>query len=434
MIFERPHAGESAVLVHLNFPPFYPEQADLPEFIELARSAGANILQVLEGSRSVPDSKFFMGSGKVDELAAICRETKAELVLVNHSLSPAQERNLEKVLQCRVLDRTGLILDIFAKRAHTHEGKLQVELAQLSYMSTRLVRGWTHLERQRGGAIGLTGPGETQLELDRRLIKGGLKQIRKRLEKVRSQRQQGRQSRQRSGIPMISLVGYTNAGKSSLFNRLTESTVYVKDKLFATLDPTFRQLHLPTVGKVILADTVGFIRHLPHGLVEAFRATLEETVQADILLHVIDANDPQHDEYIEQVNVVLAQIGADEKPMIQVFNKIDLNPELLPAVQYNNDRKVERVWLSAHTGTGIELLQAALATYLSDKIVHGLLTLAPNYAKLRAQLYQQQCVEREQILENGEWQLTVTISLEMLQRLCDEAEVAVETIFVNHED
>lgn len=424
MIFDREPVGETAILVHIDFSRYDGEHSDLPEFIELAKSAGAQVLEVVQGRRDVPDPKLLMGSGKVEELAAICAERKAELVLVNYALSPSQERNLEKQLKCRVLDRTGLILDIFAKRAHTHEGKLQVELAQLAHMATRLVRGWTHLERQRGGCIGLTGPGETQLELDKRLLKVRIKQIRQRLEKVRTQRALGRQSRKRSGLPTISLVGYTNAGKSTLFNQLTGADVLVKNQLFATLDPTLRHLELPRVGKVIVADTVGFIRNLPHGLVEAFRATLEETVEADLLLHVVDAHDPEHSEYIIQVMKVLAQIGAHEKPIIEVFNKIDRLEGVEPHVQRDEAGHIRRVWLSAQNLQGLELLQEALIEQLADKMVSGVLTLSGNYARLRAQLYEQHCVEQETILETGEWQLQVRAARHLLAKLCQEAQFA----------
>ncbi|MDH5594205.1 MAG: GTPase HflX, partial [Gammaproteobacteria bacterium] len=290
-MFERPQTGERAVLVHLEFP-FAAQREELDEFRELVVSAGAEPVAVVVGSRKTPDPKFFVGTGKVEEIRDAIINNEAEVVLFNHALSPAQERNLERELKCRVLDRTGLILDIFAQRAQTHEGKLQVELAQLVHMSTRLVRGWTHLERQKGG-IGLRGPGETQLETDRRLLNDRIKQINKRLEKVQKQRDQGRRSRRRADIPTVSLVGYTNAGKSTLFNRLSGASVFAANQLFATLDPTLRRLELPTGQPVIIADTVGFIRHLPHDLVAAFRSTLEETRQADVLLHVIDAHDEE---------------------------------------------------------------------------------------------------------------------------------------------
>ncbi|HEY9034356.1 MAG TPA: ribosome rescue GTPase HflX, partial [Pseudomonadales bacterium] len=285
MFFERASGGERAVLVHVDFIS-ESQGEDVDEFIELVRSAGADITAVIRLRRQSPVAGTLIGSGKLEEISAVIQAEQADIVLFNHSLSPSQERNLEKILQCRVLDRTGLILDIFAQRARTHEGKLQVELAQLQHMSTRLVRGWTHLERQKGG-IGLRGPGETQLETDRRLLRERIKSLLRRLEKVQKQREQGRRSRKKAAIPTISIVGYTNAGKSTLFNRLTEAEVYAADQLFATLDPTLRRLTLDKVGPAVLADTVGFIRHLPHKLVEAFKSTLEETTLADLLLHVV---------------------------------------------------------------------------------------------------------------------------------------------------
>ena len=349
MFFDRPDSGECAVLVHLNLAS-ETEREDPREFEELVISAGGDPVAYVMGARDVPDSRTFVGSGKLQEIAEAVREHGAQIVMFNHSLSPSQERNLEKELQCRVLDRTGLILDIFAQRARTHEGKLQVELAQLQHMSTRLVRGWTHLERQKGG-IGLRGPGETQLETDRRLLRARIKSILARLEKVRKQRDNGRRSRRRAEVPVVSLVGYTNAGKSTLFNRLTESRVYAANQLFATLDPTLRRLELENVGPVVLVDTVGFIAHLPHKLVAAFKATLEETLNADLLLHVVDAATEQREDNIHQVHEVLAEIGADRIPQLQVYNKLDLL-EQAPRIDRNADGVPERVWLSAATGAG----------------------------------------------------------------------------------
>ncbi|MEQ8802460.1 MAG: ribosome rescue GTPase HflX, partial [Haliea sp.] len=321
MFFERPASGERAVLVHLTIAS-EDEREDPREFEELVLSAGGDPVAFVMGSRSVPDSRTFVGSGKLQEIADEVQLHEAEIVMFNHALSPSQERNLERELKCRVLDRTGLILDIFAQRARTHEGKLQVELAQLQHMSTRLVRGWTHLERQKGG-IGLRGPGETQLETDRRLLRARIKSIQGRLQKVQRQRDQGRRSRRRAEVPTIELVGYTNAGKSTLFNRLTGSSVFAADQLFATLDPTLRRLDLEEAGPVILADTVGFIAHLPHKLVEAFKATLEETVSADLLLHVIDVAAEAREDNIHQVEAVLEEIGAADIPLLQVYNKLD---------------------------------------------------------------------------------------------------------------
>ena len=350
MFFERPGGGERAILVHLDGQDPAARE-DPQEFQELARSAGAEAVGFVNVARHQPSAKFLIGSGKVEELHDLVKDGEAELVIFNHTLTPSQERNLERALECRVLDRTGLILDIFAQRARTHEGKLQVELAQLEHMSTRLVRGWTHLERQKGG-IGLRGPGETQLETDRRLLRVRIRQIKQRLEKVRGQREQARRGRRRADIPSVSLVGYTNAGKSTLFNALTESDVYAANQLFATLDPTLRRLELDDVGPVVLADTVGFIRHLPHKLVESFRATLEESSNADLLLHVIDAHEPERDQQIEQVLAVLGEIGANELPMLEVYNKVDLMEGIEPQIQRDADGKPQRVWVSARDGSG----------------------------------------------------------------------------------
>ena len=367
MFFERHEGGERAILVHLEGLDEQ-RQEDPQEFIELVRSAGAENAGFLTISRHQPTPRFLIGSGKVDELRALVKASEGELVIFNHTLTPSQERNLERELECRVIDRTGLILDIFAQRARTHEGKLQVELAQLDHLSTRLVRGWTHLERQKGG-IGLRGPGETQLETDRRLLRVRIKQITKRLEKVRSQRDQARRARRRAEIPVVSLVGYTNAGKSTLFNTLTVSEVYAADQLFATLDPTLRRIDLADIGPVILADTVGFIRHLPHKLVEAFRATLEESSQADLLLHVIDAADEERESNVDQVHHVLGEIGALELPMLEVYNKIDLIDGFEPQIQRDEEGVAVRVWISARQGRGLDLLAQAVSERLGDDIV-----------------------------------------------------------------
>jgi len=351
-------------LVHLNLHA-ESEREELAELRELALTAGASVVDTVTGARKRPDSKYFVGSGKAEEIRAAVAREQAEIVLFNHALSPAQERNLEQLLQCRVLDRTGLILDIFAQRASTYEGKLQVELAQLQHMSTRLVRGWTHLERQKGG-IGLRGPGETQLETDRRLIRDRIKQINKRLEKVRVQRDQGRKSRRKAALFSVSLVGYTNTGKSTLFNRLTGAHVYAADQLFATLDPTLRRVELANGAPLILADTVGFIRHLPHDLVAAFRSTLEETREADLLLHVIDAHDDNRLAGSEQVNKVLAEIGAQDVPQIEVYNKIDLLDACAPHIERDATGRVRRVWLSAVSGAGLDMLRQVLQESMPD--------------------------------------------------------------------
>ncbi|HCL39894.1 MAG TPA: GTPase HflX [Pseudomonas sp.] len=415
MFFERHEGGERAILVHLEGLDEQ-RQEDPQEFIELVRSAGAENAGFLTISRHQPTPRFLIGSGKVDELRALVKASEGELVIFNHTLTPSQERNLERELECRVIDRTGLILDIFAQRARTHEGKLQVELAQLDHLSTRLVRGWTHLERQKGG-IGLRGPGETQLETDRRLLRVRIKQITKRLEKVRSQRDQARRARRRAEIPVVSLVGYTNAGKSTLFNTLTVSEVYAADQLFATLDPTLRRIDLADIGPVILADTVGFIRHLPHKLVEAFRATLEESSQADLLLHVIDAADEERESNVDQVHHVLGEIGALELPMLEVYNKIDLIDGFEPQIQRDEDGVAVRVWISAREGRGLDLLAQAIAERLGDDIVQERIQLDYAEARLRAQFYAAGAVLGEQIGEDGRQQLEVRLQRSDFNRL-----------------
>ena len=406
-MFERPKGGERAILVHLDLEQVS-EREDLEEFAELAVSAGADPVAVVTGSRRIPEPKYFLGSGKADEVREVVAVEEADLVLVNHPLSPAQERNLERLLQCRVLDRIGLILDIFAQRARSHEGKLQVELAQLRHLSTRLVRGWTHLERQKGG-IGLRGPGETQLETDRRLLGVRIKQLSRRLEKVRKQREQGRRARRKADLPIVSLVGYTNAGKSTLFNRLTEAHVYAADQLFATLDPTLRRVDFPGGGGVVMADTVGFIRHLPHDLVAAFRSTLTETREADLLLHVIDGHDENRDVNMAQVHAVLDEIDADEVPQIEVFNKLDLMEGHEPRVERDDEGRVRRVWISARDGRGVELLVEVLSEYFRGHSVRGRLRLPPRDGRLRAQLFEAGAVLGEDFDESGHWLLDVEL-------------------------
>ncbi len=410
-LFERPGGGENAILVQISFNAAH-SSPDEVEFIELVRSAGAQVASLVVGSRQSPDPRYFVGEGKAEEIRSQIELHQANLVIFDHTLSPAQERNLEKLLQCRVLDRTGLILDIFAQRARSHEGKLQVELAQLKHLSTRLVRGWTHLERQKGG-IGLRGPGETQLETDRRLIGERIKQINKRLEKVQNQREQGRQSRKKNGIPTVSLVGYTNAGKSTLFNALTQADVYSADQLFATLDPTLRRVQLPNQRSIILADTVGFIRNLPHDLVAAFRSTLQETIDADLLLHVIDSHDEQREFYREQVNQVIAEIGAEKVPQIEVMNKIDLGGQE-PHVEEGDGANPTRVYLSARHHLGLDQLLDYLGNYFSGQIFQGDLRIPPQHARLRARLYADNAVREESITENGEFFLNIAIDQQRL--------------------
>ncbi len=406
---------DNAIVVHVFFSQNR-NQEDLNEFQQLAESAHVNILQIITTSRSTPQAKYFVGEGKAQEIAQAVETHNADVVLVNHSLTPAQTRNLESICQCRVVDRTGLILDIFAQRARSHEGKLQVELAQLKHLATRLVRRKTGLDQQKG-AVGLRGPGETQLETDRRLIKVRIAQLQNRLEKVNKQRNQNRQTRQKADIPTISLVGYTNAGKSTLFNRLTQADVYTADQLFATLDPTLRRLQIQDVGTTILADTVGFIRQLPHDLVSAFKSTLQETTEAALLLHVIDSADARKPENIEAVNEVLTEISAQNVPTLLVYNKIDQLEEVSPHIEYDEQNKPVAVYLSAQTNSGLTLLLEAIRERLKNEILHLNITLAAQDGKIRHQLYQLGCVRREQITETGECLLEIQIDKIEWQKL-----------------
>ena len=414
MFFERHQGGERAVLVQLQLAGAE-RDLSLLEFEELVASAGGDPVATITGSRSAPHARTFVGEGKLDEISRVCQTHEAELVIFNHALSPSQERNLERTLSCRVLARTGLILDIFAQRARTHEGKLQVELAQLTHMSTRLIRGWTHLERQKGG-IGLRGPGETQLETDRRLLRARIKSIQSRLERVRNQREQSRRARRRAELPVLSLVGYTNAGKSTLFNRITTSEVYAADKLFATLDPTLARVDIEHLGPVLFADTVGFISDLPTTLVEAFKATLEETANASLLLHVVDVSANNRDELMADVEAVLGEIQADGLPQLVVFNKLDLL-EQPPRILRNESGTPTAVYLSAATGEGVELLFDAIRERLSVTLFDEEITLDPQRARLRAALYEMGAVCTEEWQPDGSSRLHVRLPLTDWRRL-----------------
>jgi GTP-binding protein HflX len=425
-LFERPRAGERAVLVRLGIgAPADPE--DIQEFEALTRSAGAVPVVNISGRRDRPDPRFFVGSGKADEIRVAAAEHNADVVLFDHPLSPSQERNLEKLIERRVLDRSGLILDIFAQRARSHEGKLEVELAQLKHIASRLVRGWTHLERQRGGGIGNRGPGETQLETDRRLLGKRVKTLTARLEKIKQQRETGRQQRAEIPIPSLALVGYTNAGKSTLFRALTGADAYVADQLFATLDPTVRSIVLPGNTKVVVADTVGFIRELPHELVAAFQSTLTEAREATLLLHVVDVSDPRREEHIDEVNRVLADIGAADLPQILVFNKID-RIETPARVERDESGRASHVWLSAARGEGLDGLREAVTERLARVARRATLRLPVSAGELRARLYEANLVLAERIAEDGAFEIDTELSEIELLKWAREPGVEVLTL------
>ena len=406
-MFERPRTGERAVLVRLGLgAPIDPE--DLEEFTQLALSAGALPVATVTGRRERPDPRYFLGTGKAAELREVAAANDAEVILVDHALSPSQERNLEKLIERRVLDRNGLILDIFAQRARSHEGKLEVELAQLKHIASRLVRGWTHLERQRGGAVGLRGPGETQLETDRRIISQRVRVLTRRLAKIKQQRETGRQMRAEIPVPSLALVGYTNAGKSTLFRALTGAEAYVADQLFATLDPTVRRIRLPGGTAVVVADTVGFIRELPHELVAAFQSTLTEARAATLLLHVVDASNPRREEQTLAVNAVLEEIGASPIPQILVYNKID-RLESAPRIDRDADGRAAAVWISAERQLGLDLLKEAVAERLSRLARQARVKVPASAGALRSRLYAARAVRAERTDADGSIELSVEL-------------------------
>lgn len=423
-MLDRPRSGERALLLHvgLNRPCLDDETQ---EFRALARSAGASIVGELEARRDRPDPQYFIGSGKVEELAQRARETGAELILVSQPLRPGQERNLEKALNTRVLDRNGLILDIFAQRAATFEGKLQVELAQHEHLATRLVRGWTHLERQKGG-IGMRGPGETQLETDRRLVSRRIRTLRERLERVERQREVSRKERLRAHVPTVALVGYTNAGKTTLFNALARAELLAKDQLFATLDPTVRRLTLAPGTETLLVDTVGFVRDLPHELIAAFRATLTETREASLLLHVIDASDPHHEDRQRQVEAVLEEIGAAEVPCLRVYNKVDRAPA--DFVREIDGAEATKLGVSAVTGQGLAALREEIRMRVAGARVAGEIRLRPDQSRLRAQLFDWRAVRSELAEADGGFTLSVDLPAHRWRQLREEEGLTADSI------
>jgi GTP-binding protein HflX len=419
---------ERAILVQVEFSADR-QQDSLDELKLLASSAGVDVASVVRCRRQAPDSRYFVGSGIADHLAEQVEAAELSVIIFNHNLSPAQTRNLEKRCQCRVIDRTSLILDIFSQRARSYEGKLQVELAQLKHLSSRLVRGWDNIERQKGG-IGLRGPGETRLETDRRLLRQRVTALRQRLDKLTKQRQQGREARQRAEIPVLALVGYTNAGKSSLFNRLTQANVHAADQLFATLDPTLRRIEIADYGAAVLADTVGFIRELPHDLVAAFKSTLQESQDADLVLLVVDYADSDHQSKLDQVQRVLTEIEADAVPQLLVWNKID-QCDLTARIDYDEQGIAQAVFVSAHRGDGIDLLQQAIRQRLSTDYVQLKLSLPSEAGEWRARLHQLKAVKQETFSEQGNALVTISLSAADWGRLLQQSDGLLENYIVS---
>jgi len=417
---------QRALIVHVDINKLKADDA-FNELAQLVESSGLDVVASVTASRQSADPRLFIGKGKADEITALAARSDTDVVIFNHSLTAAQERNLERHINVRVIDRTGLILDIFAQRARSYEGKLQVELAQLQHLSTRLIRGWTHLERQKGG-IGLRGPGETQLETDRRLIDQRIKIIKQGLQKIRKQRFQSRQQRKKNDVPVISFVGYTNAGKSTLFNYLTGADVNAEDQLFATLDPTLRRIETPSARNVILTDTVGFIRDLPHELVESFQATLDEIREADLLIHIIDVDHEQRQQRIDEVNKVIELIGASGVTQIEVYNKIDKYPEQVTRIESSENYPYTRIWLSSLTGAGVDLLLASIDQHISQNARPHYLNLPVTAGQLRAKLFDIGAVRHEDVNEHGGWKMEVELEEYRLHKLCEEARLDISQL------
>ena len=422
----KPASIHRALIVYIDFKNFRAND-EYSEYYHLVESTGLDIVKSITAVRSRVDSNLFIGKGKAEEIQLSIKESNADVVIFNRSLSPAQERNLEKLFNLRVIDRIGLILDVFAQRALSYEGKLQVELAQLEHLTTRLIRGWTHLERQKGG-IGLRGPGETQLETDRRLIGKRIKTIKQRIQKIRKQRFQSRQQRKKQDIPVVSLVGYTNAGKSTLFNFLTGANIKAADQLFATLDPTLRRVKIENRNSIILTDTVGFIRDLPHELIESFKATLDEIREADLLIHIIDVEQDGRQHRIDEVNQVIEMIGASNVSQIEVYNKIDEHLALEKRVEISENHKSTRIWLSSKTGEGVDLLLSAIAGHLSQNKTPHFINVPISAGQLRAKLFDIGAVKRENVDNMGGWLMEVELEEFKLHKLCKEANLDISNI------